>query len=143
MDPITVPYHLAIVALLSLGALLLIFITIKKLFKYKYWKWFWISTVVFFFLYTINVGGAMVLDMYYQMDLNKYDLNQDGVFSGEELTPAEKTAMQRLTNDVGRNLSPLFGGIFSLMISTPILVIGLTTTLIKEKLMKKTDSQNE
>ncbi len=85
----------------------------------------------------------MVVDIYYQWDLNKYDLNQDGFFSGEEQTIAQKKAMIRLTSDVGRNLSPLFGGLFSIVISIPILVVGLTITLVKEKLIKKTDSQNE
>jgi hypothetical protein len=143
MDPISIPYHLVIITLLSLGVLLLIFIKRKELFKHKYWKWFWISTVVFLFFYTIIVGGAMVVDIYYQWDLNKYDLNQDGFFSGEEQTIAQKKAMIRLTSDVGRNLSPLFGGLFSIVISIPILVVGLTITLVKEKLIKKTDSQNE
>jgi len=69
-------------------------------------------------IYLIIVGGALYLDTYYQWDLNKYDLDKDGFFgSPNETTPDQKLAMQRLTNDLGRNLSFITGLVFSGIVS--------------------------
>lgn len=45
--------------------------------------------------------------------LNSFDLDDDGFFSGDEITPEQQQAMQRVSNDTGRALAPITGAIFS------------------------------
>ena len=45
--------------------------------------------------------------------LNSFDLDGDGFFSGDEITPEQQQAMQRVANDTGRALAPITGTIFS------------------------------
>ena len=87
---------------------------------------------VFLVLYLFIVGSATYEDIYYQWDLNRYDLDKDGFFGGQEVTKDQEAAMQRLTSDVGRNFSFVTGFIFALMISGTVYVVGrLKTSLVK------------
>jgi hypothetical protein len=73
---------------------------------------------VFLAFYSFLVGSAALTDIRYQKELNTFDLNKDGLFSGNDITPEQEAAMFRLTNDVGRNFTVFtgvfFGGIFGL-----------------------------
>jgi len=122
MNEITIPYHLAVPSLICILGLLAILLFRNKLFKKN--KILWIAITVFLVFYLFIVGGATYDDIYYQWDLNRYDLNQDGIFSGEEITEAQKEAMNRLINDVGRNFSFVMGFIFSFIISSVVYVSG-------------------
>ena len=55
-------------------------------------------------------------DIYYQWDLNRYDLDKDGMFSGEEITDQQNEAMRKLTSDTGRNFSFITGFVMALII---------------------------
>jgi hypothetical protein len=124
MNEITIPFHLAIPTFLCLGILLIIFIKRQSLFRESNRKWFWISVIVFLSTYVLIVGDATIIDMVYQWDANRYDLNHDGLFGGAEITKEQEAAMQRLVNDTGRNFSFITGLIFSTIISTVVYVIG-------------------
>ena len=99
-------------ALISGVLLLLIIVFYKRTFKSKI-KSLWIGLSVFLVFYTLIVGSAALTDIKYQKQLDTYDLNQDGLFSGNEITPEQEAAMFRLTNDVGRNFSIFTGALFS------------------------------
>ena len=79
---------------------------------------------VFFSFYLVIVGLSAFLTVYYQIELNKYDLNQDGFFSGNELTPEQEVAMQKVVSDVGRNFSFITGGIYALVLAIFTFIIG-------------------
>lgn len=111
MEKITIHYHLLIPTLLSFFVLIFIFFNKKKLFLKK--KELIISIIVFFILYFLIVASATCTDIYAQWNLNKYDLNKDGFFSGNEITPEQEEAMKKLINDTGRNLSSITGLFFS------------------------------
>ncbi|MBK9794342.1 MAG: hypothetical protein IPP60_14915 [Sphingobacteriales bacterium] len=51
--------------------------------------------------------------IYYQLDLNRYDLNKDGMFGGKEITNEQNEAMRKLTSDTGRNFSFITGFVFA------------------------------
>ncbi|MGC3947589.1 MAG: hypothetical protein QM762_24305 [Chryseolinea sp.] len=123
MRGITIHYHLAIPAVVSILGLVAICWYRKKLFK-RYPS-LWACIVIFLGLYLFIVGGALYKDIYYQWDLNRYDLDNDGVFGGEEITSEQTAAMNRLTNDVGRNFSFITGFIFALPIASVVFVFGL------------------
>jgi hypothetical protein len=79
---------------------------------------------VFFVVYLFIVGGALYEDIYYQWDLNRYDLNKDGLFNGQEVTKDQTLAMQKLINDVGRNFSFMSGFIFALAVTGIVYFVG-------------------
>lgn len=64
-------------------------------------------------------------DIYCQWDLNKYDLNMNGIFESNEINSAQQAAYQRLINDTGRNFAIFTGLIFSGLISLVVFLIGL------------------
>jgi len=66
-------------------------------------KLFWASLTVFLVLYLFIVGSTTFDDIYYQWNLNRFDLNKDGMFGGVEITDEQNEAMRKLTNDTGRN----------------------------------------
>ncbi len=73
------------------------------------------------------------LTIYYQIELNSYDLNQDGFFSGNEITPGQEVAMQKVVSDVGRNFSLITGGIYALMLAIITFIIGKVVLRINRK----------
>lgn len=90
----------------------------------------WTSVTVFLVIYIFIVGQAVYEDIYFQWDLNRYDLDKDGFFGGQEITKEQERAMQKLTNDTGRNFSFITALLFSGFISTIVYVVG---SLIKKK----------
>jgi len=130
VNDITVHYHLAIPTLISVLGLVTIVIFRKRLFSRD--KWLWTSLTVFLVVYLFIVGSAMYDDIYYQLDLNRYDLDKDGLFGGEEITKDQEAAMQRLTSDVGRNFSFITGFIFALIVAGGVYIFGR----LKSKLIK-------
>ncbi len=55
---------------------------------------------------------VFVIERNLQAELDAFDLNGDGFFSGEEMTPEQDAAMMRVVSDTARNLAPITGGIF-------------------------------
>lgn len=95
----------------------LIFLLIKrKVIKQKYIA-VYPTLILLLSSYTIIVGNALGHDLYYQWNVNQYDLNQNGSFDKTEITPDQEKAMERLTNDSGRKLSYISGFIVSLIVS--------------------------
>jgi len=89
---------------------------------------------IFLIVYLIIVATATYNDIYYQWDLNKYDLDKDGFFGGQEITKEQGEAMQRLTNDVGRNFSFITGFVVAGFTSTIVYFVGrLLLNLKKDK----------
>ena len=124
MSPITVPYHLLLPAIISLAVLSFILIRKQQLFGSQFKKRFWVS-VIFLTTYTLIVGGATFDDIYYQWDLNRYDLDGNGSFGSNEITPEQEAAMQMLINDLGRNLSVITGLVFSAILAITAYLILL------------------
>jgi hypothetical protein len=131
LNEITIPYHLAIPSLICIIGLVVIFIYRKRLFSKN--KLFWTCVTVFLVLYVCIVGGATYYDLFYQWNLNRYDLNKDGMFGVEEMTTEQEEAMRKLTNDTGRNFSFITGFLFAAIISTMVYIIGRLTLKRKDQ----------
>jgi hypothetical protein len=115
LSEITLPFHLAIPALLCLAALMAMAVFRHRLFGAN--RRFWVSAAAFFAVYLLITGAATLTDIWYQWDVHRYDLDQDGFFDAHETTEAQKAALFRLTNDLGRNLSFVTGFVFALVIA--------------------------
>jgi hypothetical protein len=119
MNPITVPIHLFLPAVLSLLVLLWILAKRKEMFENRKGKANWIALVIFLTIYGLVVGGATYDDIKYQKEINRFDLNGDGFFSGKEITAEQEEAMGNLTHDTGRNISVFTGLIFAALVALP------------------------
>lgn len=131
MDELTIPYHLAVPTLICLVGLLTILLKRKTLFVKN--KLLWTTITIFICLYILIVGTATFESIYYQWDLNRYDLDKDGMFGGNELTIEQNEAMRKLTSDTGRNFSFITGFIFAFVVSMTIFVCGLIVKRVKRK----------
>ena len=131
MTEITVPYHLATPTIICIIGLLAILVYRKRLFTSN--KLFWTSLTVFLVIYLLIVGGATYEDIYYQWDLNRYDLDKDGMFGREEITTEQEEAMRKLTSDTGRNFSFITGFVFAAIISTVVYILGRLSLKLKRQ----------
>ncbi|RCU56956.1 hypothetical protein DU428_08380 [Oceanihabitans sediminis] len=104
----------------------------KKIFRKNKRRLLWISLTVFLLAYLSVVGSALYDDIYAQWNLNSYDLNKDGFFSGNEINEKQSQAMAKLTNDIGRNLSFITGIIFGLPFMILTYIGGLILTKRKK-----------
>ena len=131
MDEITIPYHLATPTAICVVGLVAILFYRKKLFSNN--KLLWKSVTVFLVLYLLIVGKATFDAIYYQWDLNRYDLDKDGMFGGIEITDQQNEAMRKLTSDTGRNFSFITGFAFAIIISTAVYISGRVILKLKRK----------
>lgn len=122
MDEITIPFHLEILTIICAVGLVAILFYRKRLFSKN--KLFWTSVTIFLVLYLLTVGSATFDDIYSQWNLNRYDLNKDGIFGGIEVTDEQNEAMRKLSSNTGRNFSFITGFVFALIISTTVYILG-------------------
>ena len=129
MNEITIPYHLVLPSIGCLIGLLAITISRRKLLSKN--KLLWISIITFLIIYLFIVGTSSYYAIYYQWDLNRYDLDKNGVFNAAEITDAQQIAMSKLISDTGRNFSFITGFIFALIISITVYIFGRIRLRIK------------
>ena len=131
MDELTIPYHLAIPTVICFVVILTIFLKRKTLFVKN--KLMWTSITIFLCLYLLIVGTVTFDSIYYQWDLNRYDLDKDGMFGGKELTNEQNEAMRKLTSDTDINFSFTIGFIYAFVISTTVYICGLIAKRVRRK----------
>jgi hypothetical protein len=129
LDVITIPYHLATPTIICLVGLGTIFFYRIRLFSKD--RLLWTSVTIFLVLYLLIVGSATYDAIYYQYDLNRYDIDKDGMFTGTEITDEQNEAMRKLTSDTGRNFSFITGFVFALIISTAVYISGRVILKLK------------
>lgn len=72
-----------------------------------------ISAISAVFLYVFILVSVAYVEQKLDSELAAFDLNGDGFFSGNEITPEQEKAMYRVTADTGRTFAPFTGAIFS------------------------------
>lgn len=82
--------------------------------------------------YIIIVASASYLSFKYQSELDAFDLNNDGLFSGNEINEEQQKAMQKVISDTGRNFAPFTGILFSVI----YYIILLSTLSLINKMSK-------
>ena len=130
MNEITIPYHLVLPSIVCLIGLLAITISRRKLLSKN--KLLWISIITFLIIYLFIVGTSSYYAIYYQWDLNRYDLDKNGVFNAAEITDAQQIAISKLISDTRRNFSFITGFIFALIISITVYIFGRIRLRIKK-----------
>ena len=94
--------------------------------------------LLFIVLYSGQVVQAVVYDRYLDRKLDSFDLNNDGVFSGKELTQEFYKYNTLWAGDVGRNLMPITALFTSLAIIV-LVFVGSKVYNYVIKYKKKTD----
>lgn len=84
----------------------------KKIFKNKIKFTLLISILIYIILNSV----VYINDMKYDKELQKFDLNNDGFFTKNEINPEQQIAQKKVVNDTGRNLAPILLIPFSLII---------------------------
>ena len=122
---------------------LIIIILLPWTFLYIHHKYFKTKSRLLFLafsglgIYFIILLGAHLTRIDLQSQLDAFDLNGDGFFSGHEITPALEEAVQRATSDTGSALAPITGAIFSVIYVFIVSELWALTEWAFSKLRKK------
>ena len=65
--------------------------------------------------YVLIVSYTLYLKYKYQTELDKFDLNNDGFFNGNEINNEQKKAMRNVISDTGRNFAPITAILYSIV----------------------------
>ena len=118
MENITVKKHLVIALIF---AILILIYSFKSKHKRK------LLINLFLGTYILIIAYVILYDIYLQNNLNSFDIDNNGFFSGSEITIEQKKAMQKLSSDTGRNFSFITGLFYSAILSGLIYkLIGIT-----------------
>lgn len=74
------------------------------------------------------IGGAMYFDVQLKLNLQDFDLNGDGLFTGKEITEEQTMALYKVSNDVARHFSFITGIIISAILT--VCLLGLRSLII-------------
>ncbi|PRZ21574.1 hypothetical protein [Flavobacterium granuli] len=135
MNEISMPQYLLLPALICVLSLIVIIYKKKKIIAKSNMNLF-IAILAFLSLYLCIVGNSLFYNIYYQWNLNKYDLNKDGMFVGNEINENQKIALQKLASDTGRNFSFIIGLIFSFIISFFLYIMLSIRTKLEKRFGK-------
>lgn len=94
-----------------------------------------LTSMVFLLTFSIQTGFDLFETIYWKLALNDFDLNNDGFFSGAELTTEQAVAMKKVTSNTARNFS-FRSALFSAFLSSFLvfIVYGKRKRVAKEKL---------
>ncbi|MFH6987869.1 hypothetical protein ACHRVW_09000 [Flavobacterium collinsii] len=100
---------------------------------YKTNKNLFIAFLIFFITYLIVVGSALFHNIFNEINLNKYDLNNDGIFSGEEITADQLKASEALIRDSAGSFSFVTGLIYAFLVSFFLYLILLAKNGLRRR----------
>ena len=127
------PSHFTIPIILSLIILIIIGLKRKWFFSDRKRRWVAISLFVFSTVYLIVMSLAVIDEIQLQQVLNQYDINQDSIFSINEVSEDQQVAMNDLINDVGRNFAFITGAVAAFVLSLTSFFLGRIYEWIKRK----------
>lgn len=87
--------------------------------------------VNFVLFYSLMVMSLFLYGELLEYNLDKFDLNGDGIFSEEENTSEKEIAMAKVIGDGGRNLLVYFGIFISFLSSCGLIVVKIIYVFIK------------
>jgi hypothetical protein len=93
----------------------------------------WLMLINFALTYLIILVGSQLIEYRLENDLKAFDLNNDGVFSGAEVTPQQQAAARELERISARTLAPAIGFIFAFFYSALFYAVLIAANKIREK----------
>ena len=121
---------------MNIGYIFILIITVLPfiLLKIKKIKPIYLALLASIIVYILIISYTFYIDYKFDVELNSFDLNKDGVFSGKEITIKQVKAFNNVINDTARNLAPLTGMIFSMAYFLSIFIIMSVLNFITKKL---------
>ena len=115
-------------------------ITVGIYYTSKFSKWnlsnLRLTFINFVTIYLFIIISVLVYDVYLTYKVSTFDLDGDGFFTTEESTPEYAKYSGKLVNDLGRNLAPITGFVFSFLHSILFFVVLTLGKIIKRKKTK-------
>ncbi|MEZ5525267.1 MAG: hypothetical protein R3E62_09970 [Pseudomonadales bacterium] len=124
------PFYYLFLPLLALP--LLLFMVNKWVLKRRLQPQ-WLMLINFALTYLIILVGSQLIEYRLENDLKAFDLNNDGVFSGAEVTPQQQAAARELERISARTLAPAIGFIFAFFYSALFYTVLIAANKIREK----------
>jgi hypothetical protein len=100
----------------------------------------WIHIIGFVFIYINIVLLFFCYDLLLINRLQEFDMNNDGVFTGKEITPEQKEMMRRVVSDTARKFSIYTGLVYSAVITIMLFLTDLFRIYVWTKYTKKTNT---
>lgn len=75
--------------------------------------------------------GVWIVEMQREAHLASFDLNGDGLFSGDELSAEQHKAMMAVANDTAQALAPMTGAIFAIVYVGGLFIVRQLIQFIK------------
>lgn len=91
------------------------------------------SGILFYILILVVV---YLSSYYYQTELEKFDINNNGIFEKSEINKEQQKAMQKITSDVGRNFAPFIGIIYALIYFIMTYILLKIFRIMRKKVLK-------
>ncbi|MBP9794151.1 MAG: hypothetical protein KBC56_09150 [Flavobacterium sp.] len=95
------------------------------------------ATICSFIFYFSIITMAIGTKLYLEHQLEGFDLDKDGFFSVEEQTKEQQKVMREVISDVGRNLAPIIGILYSGIYFIIVLLGLFTFETFKKFILKK------
>jgi hypothetical protein len=73
----------------------------------------WLYLACTLIVYSLILARVHVIDLRFSAELTAFDLDRDGSFSGEELSPAQTDAMETFSTDTARVFAPCTAAILA------------------------------
>ncbi len=97
----------------------------------------WISFTVFLCVYLFLLVTVVYLSNHYKFELQKFDLDGNGLFTSNERSPEQEKAMLKVTNDTARNFSFITGFVYAFIIALLTFIFGRVYEIIPKKIIVK------
>ena len=123
---------------LPLLALPLLLMFLRKVVLKNRIKQEWVVLINIVATYLLIIAGTMALEYYFNSQLTAFDLNGDGLFTGEEVTAEQQAAQREVERMSARTLAPATGAIFAFFYSALFYCALIVIGSIKNK-----DNENE
>ena len=73
----------------------------------------WLFLICSLIVYLLILVRVYLIEIRFDAELDVFDLNRDGFFSGSEISPSQEAAMDRVVSDTGRQFAPFTGAILA------------------------------
>jgi len=122
------------------GTILFLLLIFRNLVINKIGFSWWIYILGYIAIYFTIVWCVGCSEYILQSRLSRFDLNGDGIFSGEEITIEQQEALQKVANDTARKFSIYTGLVYSGVITMLCYMVDLIKKHIWNRYVNNTNS---
>ena len=106
----------------------------SKVTRLRTWQVFFIGAIL---IWLLIQGGVYFTNAHLRAALDAFDVDNNGVFTTDEINEAQRAAMRRVVSDTGRALAPITGAVFAVGYMLMLLVFFKIIGFFKQRLLAK------